>query len=186
MSCNSNESEEAVSPIICPNESGRIRERGESRGINSDSDLRPKGSNQNAPEGEQEIEGETSIEEKESEESEIVIPESNKFPNTPSIEEYTKHQVTHYPFQAWCPICVKNAAQNNPHKKIQHVRQTEMFSLDYMYMTAKPTKEELAHPILVIKARISKGVWALPVTRKGPYLSNIVQRVNNIITDVPK
>ena len=59
-----------------------------------------------------------------------------------------------------------------------------MFSLDYMYMTAKPTKEELAHPILVIKARISKGVWALPVTRKGPYLSNIVQRINNIITSV--
>ena len=67
MSCNSNESKEAVSPIICPNESGRIRERGESRGINSDSDLRPKGSNQNAPEGEQEIEEEHSIEEKESE-----------------------------------------------------------------------------------------------------------------------
>ena len=59
-----------------------------------------------------------------------------------------------------------------------------MFSIDYMYMTAKPTKEEIAHPILVIKARISEGVWALPVTRKGPYLNNIVQRVNNIITSV--
>ena len=59
-----------------------------------------------------------------------------------------------------------------------------MFSIDYMYMTSKPTREELAHPILVIKARISKGGWALPVTRKGPYLNNIVQRVNNIITSV--
>ena len=64
------------------------------------------------------------------------------------------------------------------------MRQTEVFSLDYMYMSSKPTSEELAHPILVSKARISKGVWALPVTRKGPYLSNIVQRVNNIITSV--
>ena len=100
MSCNSNESEEAVSPIICPNESGRIRERGESRGINSDSDLRPKGSNQKEPDGQQELEEEPSREKKESEESEIVIPESNKFPNTPSLEDYTKHQITHYPFQA--------------------------------------------------------------------------------------
>ena len=28
-----------------------------------------------------------------------------------------------------------------------------MFSIDYMYMTSKPTKGEVAHPILVIKAR---------------------------------
>ena len=115
-------------------------------------------------------------------EPEIVIPESERIPNTPSVEEYVKHQITHYPFKSWCPICVKNAAQNNPHKKVQHVRQTEVFGLDYMYMTSKPTKEEVAHPILVIKARISGGVWALPVTRKGPYLNNVVQRVNNIIT----
>ena len=57
-----------------------------------------------------------------------------------------------------------------------------MFRLDYMYMTSKPNEEELA--ILVLKGRISEGVWALPVTRKGPYLTNIVQRVNKIITSV--
>ena len=108
----------------------------------------------------------------------------SKIPNTPTVEEYMKHQITHYPFKSWCPICVKNAAQNNPHKNISHVRQTEIFGMDYMYMTSKPTKEEIAHPILVIKGRISGGVWTLPVTRKGPYLSNITQRVNNIITAV--
>ena len=51
-------------------------------------------------------------------------------------------------------------------------------------MTSKPTDEEIAHPILVIKGRISGGVWALPVTRKGPYLNNVVQRISNIITSV--
>ena len=54
MSCECNNSENAVSPIICPNEGGRIRERGESKGIDSDSDLRPKGSNQEQIDGEQE------------------------------------------------------------------------------------------------------------------------------------
>ena len=44
MSCESNNSENAVSPIICPNEGGRIREGGDNRGTNSDSDSRPKGS----------------------------------------------------------------------------------------------------------------------------------------------
>ena len=86
MSCQSNKSKHAVSPIICPNEGGHIRERGESRGIDSDSDLRPKGSNQEQLDGEQKIEEKPSIEQEEPEESEIVIPESNKFPKTPSLE----------------------------------------------------------------------------------------------------
>ena len=107
MSCKSNESQNAVSPIICPDGGGRIREGGENRGINSDSDLRPKGSNPGDSTGDQDNQKqnreEGQIEEQESEESDIVIPESNKIPNTPSLEDYTKHQVTQYPFQAWCP-----------------------------------------------------------------------------------
>ena len=95
MSCESNNSENAVRPIICPSEGGRIRERGECKGIDSDSDLRPKGSNQEQIDGEQEIEENPDIEQEEPEESEIVIPESNKFPKTPILEEYTKHQITH-------------------------------------------------------------------------------------------
>ncbi len=43
---------------------------------------------------------------------------------------------------------------------------------------------EIAHPILVIKARMSKGVWALPVTRTGPYRTNIIQRVMAIINSI--
>ena len=67
MSCQSNKSKHAVSPIICPNEGGRIRERGESRGIDSDSDLRPKGSNPEQIDGEQDIEENQSIEQEEPE-----------------------------------------------------------------------------------------------------------------------
>ena len=111
-------------------------------GINSDSDLRPKGSNQKRNKTEEienrEIENRESDE---SSESEIVIPESTEILNTPSLEEYTKHQITHYPFQAWCPICVNNAAaQNNPHKKVQHIRQTEMFSIRRLYVYLLNTK----------------------------------------------
>ena len=77
MSCESNNSENVVSPIICPNEGGRIREGGENRGTNSDSDSRPKGSGSKSKESKEEIE----VEEMEDKESEIVIPESNKIPN---------------------------------------------------------------------------------------------------------
>ena len=64
------------------------------------------------------------------------------------------------------------------------MRHTEVFGIDYMYMTSKPSQIEIAHPILVIKGRISGGVWALPVTRKGPYLNSVVQRVSDILKSV--
>ena len=183
MSSDNRSSEEAISPTICPVGSGRIGEGEDRRDTNSESDSRrrdksqnsrPKGSNLAAPDDKSQKDDET----------EIDIPESGSVPKTPSLEEYTKHQVTHYPFKEWCPICVKNAAKNKPHKKVTNIRETEIFNMDYMYMTSKPTQDEIAHPILVIKARISGGVWALPVTCKGPYLSNVVQRINNIITSV--
>ena len=56
--------------------------------------------------------------------------------------------------------------------------------MDYMFMTDKPTDIDAVHPILVIKARISGEAWALPVLRKGPYLTNIVKRVMNIINSI--
>ena len=58
-----------------------------------------------------------------------------------------------------------------------YTREAETFSMDYMFMTKKPEGTELLYPILVIKAKKSGGIWALPVIRKGPYLSNIVERV---------
>ena len=141
MSCSNCNSEEAISPAICPVASGRIGEGEDRRDTNSESDSRrrsrsprnssgtssqgsrPKGSKPTAPVS------------NEDDETEIVIPESGRVPKTPSLEEYTKHQITHHPFKEWCPICVKNAAKNKPHKKITNVRETEVFSLDYMYMT---------------------------------------------------
>ena len=114
----------------------------------------------------------------------IEIPRDPTIPHTLTVEEYIRHKITHYPFKAWCPICVKNAAQNKPHYKSNHEREVESISMDYMFMTDKPTNIDAVHPILVIKARISGGVWALPVLRKGPYLTNIVKRVMNIINSI--
>ena len=90
------------------------------------------------------------------------------------------------PYKSWCPVCVKNAAQNYPHNKIKgsHFRDCASFSMDYMYMTSKPSEKEITHPILVIKERSSDGIWALPVIRKGTFKNNIVQRILKIIDSV--
>ena len=114
----------------------------------------------------------------------MINPSEPNQPSIPTVEEYIKHQITHYPTKPWCPICVKNSAQNKPHKITDHQRESETISMDYMYMTSKPADQEKAHPILVLKSKIAGGVWSLPVTRKGPYLTNIVERVTNIINSI--
>ena len=119
---------------MCPNLRGRIREGEKSGDTNLKEERKrsrsPRSSNrENITKQEEEREQEEERKDKEDSEPEIVIPESERIPNTPSVEDYIKHQVTHYPFKAWCPICVKNAAQNNPHKKIKHARQTEVFGM---------------------------------------------------------
>ena len=117
-------------------------------------------------------------------EQQFQQPNEMPVPPVPTKEEWTEHQITHVPFKPWCEICVRNAAMNNPHKMKHYSRTTAMFCMDYMYMTKKPSEEDLMHPILVIKERMFGGVWSLPVLRKGTYMNNVVQRVVNIITSI--
>ena len=112
---------ETISPIICPNERGRIREGGENRCTKSESFQNSERERSRSPRDRKSNQASSSAdipnqseENEENEDSEIIVPETNRIPNTPNVEDYIKHQITHYPFQAWCPICVKNAAQNKP------------------------------------------------------------------------
>ena len=117
-------------------------------------------------------------------EQQFQQPAEMPVPPVPTKEEWTEHQITHIPFKPWCDICVKNAAMNNPHKMSHHSRNTAMFCMDYMYMTKKPDEEQMMHPILVMKERISGGTWALAALRKGAFQSKLVRRIIEIIDGV--
>ena len=39
-----------------------------------------------------------------------VDPHQPSIPQEPSVDEYLKHQINHFPFKPWCPICMKNQA----------------------------------------------------------------------------
>ena len=70
-----------------------------------------------------------------------INPNHPPAPDVPTREEWLKHQITHMPYKSWCPICVKNAAVNKPHKLTHHFRGIAQFCMDYMFMTKKPTEE---------------------------------------------
>ena len=65
-------------------------------------------------------------------EEDSISPPEPSIPQAPSKEEWIQHQITHIPFKNWCPICVRNAAMNKPHKRINHSRSCAHFSMDYM------------------------------------------------------
>ena len=113
-----------------------------------------------------------------------ISPTNPPILKAPSKEEWIKHHITHVPFKAWHPICVKNAAMNNPHKLTHHFRGIAMFCMDYMYMTKKPDEEQVMHPRLVTKERISGGIWALATIRKGANNSEIVRRIIETIDSI--
>jgi hypothetical protein len=37
-----------------------------------------------------------------------------KCPKLPSQKEVDEHNVTHWPYRDWCPICIKARAQEHP------------------------------------------------------------------------
>ena len=78
---------------------------------------------------------------------EYLEPKEPTVPPLPTAAEWIEHQLTHMPYKPWCATCVKNAAANNPHKTVHHSRGVAMFSMDYMFMTQKPSEEDLRYPI---------------------------------------
>ena len=42
-----------------------------------------------------------------------------KIHHAPTQVEIDEHEVTHYPWRAWCSCCVRGAAVNDPHYRVQ-------------------------------------------------------------------
>ena len=61
-------------------------------------------------------------------------------PCQPSAREIEQHNITHWPFRAWCPACVLGRATSDPHKRKQNRKSdVQMIIIDYSYF-GKPKK----------------------------------------------
>ena len=89
----------------------------------------------------------------------------------PPQNEIDEHERTHIPFRSWCKHCVFGKAKNDPHRtRDSEDHQVPCISIDYMYMLEGETREssELEPlPIVVMKDRMSKAVFAYVVPKKG-------------------
>ena len=106
---------------------------------------------------------------KEPEDSETRKPQVAKRPHTPTRAELEAHLPLHLEYRSWCPHCRAGRGISMQHRTDDKREAEEMgitVSLDYCFMSADDSEEDM-RAILVCYDHSKKGLWAVPVERKG-------------------
>ena len=89
----------------------------------------------------------------EDEENEAAKPRAASVPIRPSASEVESHMLTHLPFRAWCPHCVRGKSKGRPHNRAdvsKHV--LPIVAIDYMFMhESQNAGDESGMPIIVMR-----------------------------------
>ena len=113
-------------------------------------------------------------------------------PTLPSLQEVQQHRLTHRPFRAWCPHCVRGKSREDRHMTSRQKDEWHgipKIASDYFYIgrrrplkraererEEKAAEEEGQTPILVIKDCHSKALFAHACPCKGAHEA-VVARV---------
>ena len=89
-------------------------------------------------------------------------------PMLPSQSEIDEHNLTHLPFRDWCPFCIRGRGLSSGHfaRKTPEESQVPTISIDYCFLGDETTRDTDL-PVLVVRDRRTKSVWAHPVPAKG-------------------
>ena len=83
---------------------------------------------------------------------EAVLPKRANQPMRPNAAEVENHMLTHLPFRAWCPHCVRGKSRSKPHKRSEAAHDVPTLTLDYMFMHgSQRAGAEEGMPILVTR-----------------------------------
>ena len=86
-----------------------------------------------------------------------------------SKEEREAHEITHSPYRAWCPHCVRARGRNTPHKSRDEAQKTSgvpRISMDYFFMSSADESAS-ANPMLVMMDESTGEKYARAVGHKG-------------------
>ena len=105
------------------------------------------------PPAEEDNAGGDPVRETEESETEARQAKAATIPARPSQKEVDNHMLTHLPYRAWCPHCVRGKAKGKPHPRDKDGSKTiPTMVLDYMFMhESQASGEERGMPILVTK-----------------------------------
>ena len=104
-------------------------------------------------------------------------------PKGPSEEQMRVHQLTHYPFRSWCPLCVAGRAKNWPlfRQEVIDDGGVPIICFDYCFLRDHPGGESV--PVLVGREKKTKMMIAHVVPFKG---GGVDWLVGQLIRDLRK
>ena len=72
---------------------------------------------------------------------EALVPKTLQTPKEPTQEERELHNLTHMPYRAWCPLCVRCKGVGDYHKQVYDKK--PVIQVDYSFVTQRdePTKD---------------------------------------------
>ena len=69
-----------------------------------------------------------------------LVPKLLSAPQEPTEQERELHNLTHMPYRAWCPLCVKRKGRQDYHKQVYDKR--PVIQVDYCFLARKLTDDE--------------------------------------------
>ena len=110
-------------------------------------------------------------------------PVKMRDPKLPSPEEVREHCLTHLPYRAWCPHCVRAKGKSMQHRKREECdRVLPEVHVDYMFMGG--VEDEGTKCILVAKDRDTRMVMSSVVPLKGASHEFPARRVRAFINEL--
>ena len=102
-------------------------------------------------------------------------PSGPGIPPEPSAEEVRQHNLTHFPYRAWCELCIAHKGRQDQHRPRDHLESSRsLVSFDFGFASRK-TEGDDKQAILFAHDRFTKAMHVVPTVQKGgqslPYLS---------------
>ena len=93
-------------------------------------------------------------------------------PRTPTEEEVSEHELSHLPFQTWCPYCTACKSKQDPQRPVEHQaeerRAYPSIRLEYCFSKAEGS-DSLTTVLVAIDCQ-SKMISVHPLSSKGSNL----------------
>ena len=157
-----------VSPVVLRPRAGEIRE---------DGDINPEDVLLGEP-----IVGVEKIDYQEGQGFGAFRPKVLKSPREPTPAERARHDVTHIPYEPWCPFCTSCKRGNSHHRSSHEMsRCIPLVVADYAFLRNE-ADEDLA-TVLVMMILPYKICFACVVDMKGPD-PNVLQRIAQLFKDL--
>ena len=109
------------------------------------------------------------VPERDEDRPESRIPQVARQPYTPSRAEVQAHLPLHLEYRSWCPHCRAGKGISMQHRQNTGKEDNNLgatLSLDYCFMIAEEVEDDM-RAILVCYDHDKKGLWTLPVDKKG-------------------